>query len=235
MKIVIVETPRPLNIEHYNDVANAPLSASLNSGYALAVARTSGWDTAYLDLTNDAGNTAAMAARILAEDGDLTLMPFLDYTYLEYIRSFLPTLCRCSGGHLFCTLCRNGWNCLFRDLSRRGFLGGLLFFCRLFPDDGTVFPFFFRLSPFPPALFLLAIPPNLGGGGFGLAAPHQGNNHPYESKCPAQYILQQLSYLHKSLLSHCLSILAPDFCSKFIVPPNVEVSIISKGFRGWAQ
>jgi 5-methoxy-6-methylbenzimidazole methyltransferase len=73
MKIVIVENPRPLNIEHYNDVANAPLSASLNSGYALAVARRAGWDTAYLDFSCENGNAAAMAARILAEDGDLIL------------------------------------------------------------------------------------------------------------------------------------------------------------------
>jgi hypothetical protein len=73
MKIVIVENPRPLTVEHYNDVANAPLSASLNSGYALAVARTAGWDTAYLDLSGDAGDAASRTARILGEDGDLIL------------------------------------------------------------------------------------------------------------------------------------------------------------------
>lgn len=73
MKIVIVENPRPLTIEHYNDVANAPLSASLNSGYALAAARAAGWDTAYLDFTAHGGDAADMAARILAEDGDLVL------------------------------------------------------------------------------------------------------------------------------------------------------------------
>jgi hypothetical protein len=73
MKIVIVENPRPLTTEHYNDVANAPLSASLNSGYALAVARRAGWDTAYLDLSADAGDAAGRAALILAEGGDLIL------------------------------------------------------------------------------------------------------------------------------------------------------------------
>ena len=73
MKIVIVENPRPLTIEHYNDVANAPLSASLNSGYALSVARQAGWDTAYLDLSADTGDAASRAARILAEGGDLIL------------------------------------------------------------------------------------------------------------------------------------------------------------------
>jgi DNA repair photolyase len=73
MKIVIVENPRPLTIEHFNDVANAPLSASLNSGYALSVARQAGWDTAYLDLSADAGDAASRVARILAEGGDLIL------------------------------------------------------------------------------------------------------------------------------------------------------------------
>ena len=73
MKIAIVENPRPLTIEHYNDVANAPLSASLNSGYALAVARRSGWETVYLDFSSGAGDAAAMAACILAEAADIVL------------------------------------------------------------------------------------------------------------------------------------------------------------------
>ncbi len=73
MKIVIVENPRPLTMEHYNDVANAPLSASLNSGYALAVARRSGWDTAYLDLSSGTDDSASMTSRILAEAADIVL------------------------------------------------------------------------------------------------------------------------------------------------------------------
>jgi len=73
MKIVIVENPRPLTLEHYNDVANAPLSASLNSGYALGVARRAGWETVHLDFTSHAGEAAEMAARIMAEAGDLIL------------------------------------------------------------------------------------------------------------------------------------------------------------------
>jgi radical SAM superfamily enzyme YgiQ (UPF0313 family) len=73
MKIIIVENPRPLTMEHYNDVANAPLSASLNSGYALAVAKNAGWDMAYLDFTSHSGNAETMAAAILAESGDLIL------------------------------------------------------------------------------------------------------------------------------------------------------------------
>jgi radical SAM superfamily enzyme YgiQ (UPF0313 family) len=73
MKIVIVENPRPVTFEHYNDVANAPLSASLNSGYALAVARWAGWDTAYLDFSSESEDVTVMASRILAEDGDMIL------------------------------------------------------------------------------------------------------------------------------------------------------------------
>jgi len=73
MKIVIVDNPRPLTLEHYNDVANAPLSASLNSGYALGVARQAGWDTVHLDFTSHGGEAAEMAARIMAESGDLVL------------------------------------------------------------------------------------------------------------------------------------------------------------------
>jgi radical SAM superfamily enzyme YgiQ (UPF0313 family) len=73
MKIVIIENPRPLTMEHYNDVANAPLSASLNSGYALAIARRAGWETAHLDFSSDDGDAADRAARILAEEGDLIL------------------------------------------------------------------------------------------------------------------------------------------------------------------
>jgi anaerobic magnesium-protoporphyrin IX monomethyl ester cyclase len=73
MKIVIVENPRPLTVEHYNDVANAPLSASLNSGYALAIARRADWDTVHLDFSSGAWDAATMAARILAESGDIIL------------------------------------------------------------------------------------------------------------------------------------------------------------------
>ena len=73
MKIVIVENPRPLTVEHYNDVANAPLSASLNSGYALAVARRAGWDAAHLDFSSGNEDAVAIAARIHAEAADIVL------------------------------------------------------------------------------------------------------------------------------------------------------------------
>jgi hypothetical protein len=73
MKIIIVENPRPLTIEHYNDVANAPLSASLNSGYALAVARQAGWEAVYLDFAADLRDAADLAADILAEAADIVL------------------------------------------------------------------------------------------------------------------------------------------------------------------
>ncbi|BCS55315.1 radical SAM protein [Geobacter sp. SVR] len=73
MKIAIVENPRPLSIEHYNDVANAPLSASLNSGYALAVARACGWDTVYLDFSGSQADEVAISCLILAEQADIVL------------------------------------------------------------------------------------------------------------------------------------------------------------------
>lgn len=95
MKIVIVENPRPLTIEHYNDVANAPLSASLNSGYALAIARQAGWDTAYLDFIADAGDAADLAARILAEDGDLILFHWVySWGHEEIVRAILELVHR---------------------------------------------------------------------------------------------------------------------------------------------
>lgn len=73
MKILVVENPRPLVMEHVNDVANAPLSASLNSGYALAVARRAGWETAYLDLGTSREAAETLAGRIVLEDADLIL------------------------------------------------------------------------------------------------------------------------------------------------------------------
>ncbi|MDD2271984.1 MAG: radical SAM protein [Desulfuromonadaceae bacterium] len=95
MKIVIVENPRPLTAEHYNDVANAPLSASLNSGYALAVARRAGWETAYMDFTADHWDEAATAEAILAEDGDIVLFHWVySWGYEEFVRSVLELLSR---------------------------------------------------------------------------------------------------------------------------------------------
>lgn len=73
MKIVIVENPRPLTVEHYNDVANAPLSASLNSGYVCAVARQAGWDTVHLDFTASLQTAAEIATLILAAEADIVL------------------------------------------------------------------------------------------------------------------------------------------------------------------
>ncbi len=73
MKLLIVENPRPLTIQHYNDVANAPLSASLNSGYALAVSREAGWEPAYLDFTSSADDARTIADTILDADADIIL------------------------------------------------------------------------------------------------------------------------------------------------------------------
>ncbi len=95
MKIIIVENPRPLTIEHYNDVANAPLSASLNSGYALAVARRAGWETAYLDFTTSNRNAEEVAAAILAERSDIVLFHWVySWGHEELVRSILDLLRR---------------------------------------------------------------------------------------------------------------------------------------------
>lgn len=113
MKIVIVENPRPLTAEHYNDVANAPLSASLNSGYAHAVACRAGWDTAYLDFTSGNPDAAAIAAAILAEDADIVLIHWVySWGHEELVRSILDLLRREGGAALgafglFPTLSRN--------------------------------------------------------------------------------------------------------------------------------
>ncbi len=95
MKIVIVENPRPLTIEHYNDVANAPLSASLNSGYALAVARRAGWETVHLDFSSGSGDAAAIAVTILAEAADIVLLHWVySWGHEELVRSVLNLLRR---------------------------------------------------------------------------------------------------------------------------------------------
>ncbi len=113
MKIVIVENPRPLTVEHYNDVANAPLSASLNSGYALAVARQAGWETAYRDFTSSNEAAAAVAADILAEDADIVLFHWVySWGHEDFVRVLLELLHRDSGAKLgafglFPTLSRN--------------------------------------------------------------------------------------------------------------------------------
>jgi anaerobic magnesium-protoporphyrin IX monomethyl ester cyclase len=113
MKIVIVENPRPLTIEHYNDVANAPLSASLNSGYALAIARRTGWDTAYLDFSSGSEDAAAIAARIQAEAADIVLFHWVySWGHEERVRTVIELLHRentapLGAFGLFPTLSRN--------------------------------------------------------------------------------------------------------------------------------
>jgi anaerobic magnesium-protoporphyrin IX monomethyl ester cyclase len=95
MKIAIIENPRPRTLEHYNDVANAPLSASLNSGYALAVARRAGWDPVYLDFTSHAGDAAGIAGRILAEAADLILFHWVyAWGHETVVRDLLELLCQ---------------------------------------------------------------------------------------------------------------------------------------------
>jgi hypothetical protein len=95
MKIVIVENPRPLTVEHYNDVANAPLSASLNSGYALSVAHREGWETAYIDFSADTNGAADRTARIMAENGDLILFHWVySWGHEANVREMLELLRR---------------------------------------------------------------------------------------------------------------------------------------------
>lgn len=101
MKITIVENPRPLTLEHYNDVANAPLSASLNSGYAMAVARRAGWDAVYLDFTGSSLGVAATAATILAGDADIVLFHWVySWGHEDFVRSLLEHLRRESSASL---------------------------------------------------------------------------------------------------------------------------------------
>ncbi|MBK5275334.1 MAG: radical SAM protein [Desulfuromonadales bacterium] len=112
MKLLIIENPRPLTFEHYNDVANAPLSASLNSGYALAVARRAGWTTAHLDFTSGTDNPETISAAILAEGADLILLHWVyAWGHESTVRSVLELLKR--GGS--CTIGAFG---LFPTLSR---------------------------------------------------------------------------------------------------------------------
>ena len=93
MKLLIIENPRPLTIEHYNDVANAPLSASLNSGYALAVARRAGWDTAHLDFTSSTDTPEILSAAILAERADLVLFHWVySWGHEKTVRAVLDLL-----------------------------------------------------------------------------------------------------------------------------------------------
>lgn len=93
MKILIVENPRPLTFAHYNDVANAPLSASLNSGYALAVARRAGWDAAHLDFTSSTETPKRLATTILAEDADLVLFHWVySWGHERIVREVLDLL-----------------------------------------------------------------------------------------------------------------------------------------------
>jgi hypothetical protein len=113
MKLFIVENPRPLTMEHYNDVANAPLSASLSSGYALAVARQAGWDTVFEDFTAADDDPAAMAALILGESPDIVLFHWVySWGHEPLVRDTLELLRQGSAAAigafgLFPTLARN--------------------------------------------------------------------------------------------------------------------------------
>ena len=74
MKIAILDHPRPLSVEHYNDVANAPLSSSLNTGYAYSVLKEAGCEVGYLDFHTNPQGQATMANAVIAEETDILLL-----------------------------------------------------------------------------------------------------------------------------------------------------------------
>ena len=123
MKIIIIENPRPMTLEHCNDVANAPLSACLNSGYALAVARAAGWETAYLDFTACPDDARSIAAAICTESAHLVLFHWVySWGHEETVRDILELLKRNGGGvlgafGLFPTLSREKMSCYAPQLD----------------------------------------------------------------------------------------------------------------------
>lgn len=74
MKLTIIDNPRPLHYEHYNDVANAPLSASLNCGYAYSIAIDKFWSVSYLNYSNSNKSIQIIAEEILNKNSDLILI-----------------------------------------------------------------------------------------------------------------------------------------------------------------
>ncbi|MHC4886779.1 MAG: B12-binding domain-containing radical SAM protein, partial [Planctomycetota bacterium] len=73
-RLVILDHPRNLHPEHYNDVANAPLAASLNTGYAFSVAERAGWNPTYLDYLSAPAMADEIAAFCLATDPEIILI-----------------------------------------------------------------------------------------------------------------------------------------------------------------
>jgi hypothetical protein len=117
VKIVIVENPRPVTPEHCNDVANAPLSACLNSGYALAVARAAGWEATFLDFTTCTDDARSIATAIGAENAHVVLFHWVySWGHEETVRDVLELLKRDGCGFLgafglFPTLSREKLSC----------------------------------------------------------------------------------------------------------------------------
>ncbi len=73
MKVVVIDHPRDQCMEHFNDVANAPLSASLNSGYACAVATQCGCEVEHLDFLSMPATADEIARRACSGEPDLLL------------------------------------------------------------------------------------------------------------------------------------------------------------------
>lgn len=80
MKVMILDHPRPFVEAHFNDVANAPLSASLNTGYAAAIAESAGCDVHYVDFYQTDASGDDMAEAVLKEAPDVLLVHWV-YTW----------------------------------------------------------------------------------------------------------------------------------------------------------
>ncbi len=80
MKITIVDHPRKLTPEHYNDVVNAPLAASLNSGYAYSVAASLGHELSYHDFLSHPDSIENMSETILTTSPQIILIHWV-YTW----------------------------------------------------------------------------------------------------------------------------------------------------------
>lgn len=71
LRVTLIEHPRQASWEHMNDVANAPLSASLMTGYAAATLEAAGHDVAVVEGHLAGLKTAEVVARATAGEPDL--------------------------------------------------------------------------------------------------------------------------------------------------------------------
>jgi len=71
MKILLLEHPRGRSQRHFNDVANAPLSSSLMSGYLLSCLRDKGIETELIDLFTTDSSLSHMVKAVNDRECDL--------------------------------------------------------------------------------------------------------------------------------------------------------------------